>query len=174
MKSLSAMEKIAEVLEKDRRRRQRLEERDRRERARILAVEFGRTRGWIRAQGPFSLEQLGRRSNRIQSERTGFATDFVCYRDPSSRRPAAIALHVDPWPGMRPELDKICQRFGLQYEAVTDFPCWIDGTQFVVFTPADRVPEPSRPTSKKRRPRKMQLPLFPDWKDGCPRKRGIR
>src|SRR5262245_18873253 len=100
----------------------RRESRERRQGTRILAQEFARERVWLRSPTPFSLEQLHRRSNKIRAgEDTAFNSEAQFYREVKSRRPAGIAIHYRDWPEIGPELEAICARFGLRYEAVVNF-----------------------------------------------------
>ncbi len=120
--------------------RQKKENREQRQSVRILADEFGRQRGWLRSRSAFSIEQLHRRSSKIRAkEDTAFNVDTVFYRERQRPyRPAAIVAHYASWPEIGPELERICEEFGLRYEAVADFPCWIDGAQLIVFTSATK------------------------------------
>ena len=115
------------------------EERERQQSARILAAEFARQRGWVRAQSLFSLEQLARRTSKILGDGTSLSNrDAVFYREKRRPcRPAAIAVHCSPWPEIGLEVERIAEQFGLRYEAVLDFPAWVDGAQLVIFTPTE-------------------------------------
>lgn len=125
------------------------DEKERRQSARILSGELARLRGWLCAVTPFSLEQLNRRSNKIRrGEDTALNRETVFYREKRSRRPSAIAVHLSGWPEVGPEIEDVCERFGLRYEAVADFPAWVDGCQLVVLTPG------AGSTSQKRRRRR--------------------
>lgn len=142
--------------------RRKKDDRERLQSMRILAEEFGHQRGWLRSKTAFSLEQLRRRSNKIRvGEDTAFNTDTVFYRERQRPfHPAAIAAHYPTWPEIGPELEQVCERYGLRCEAVVDFPNWIDGAQLVVYTPAAKA-TPRKKAARKgaRCPTQMKLPF---------------
>jgi hypothetical protein len=142
----------------------RQEERERRQSERILADAFGTQRGWIRSSAKFSLEQLSRRTSRILGDGMIFTGDVVFYREKQRPcRPAAIALHFAPWPDVGPVVENIAECFGLRYEAVADFPGWIDGAQLIVYTPRATQQEKNRkkaPPTCRTRVSPNQLRLF--------------
>ncbi len=145
------------VLEQERRK----DERSRLQAERILAVEFARERGWLFARTEFSLEQLSRRSNKIRhKEDTIFrGCDLNFYRERSSRRPAAIAMHIAN-PDLA-SLEEIARRFSLQVEVVRDFPGWVDGSQLIVYTPSGEAPQrrKRRKEHSERCPKQLFLPF---------------
>jgi hypothetical protein len=105
-----------------------------------IAVEFGHRRGWKLSRKVFSLSQLlARRPGRTPTDYgeglPGVMDHPYYYR--LGRRPAAIACHIYDWNVNEQEAREICNRRGMTYEVVRDFPSWWfpRHTQLVVFTP---------------------------------------
>ena len=121
------------------------------------AAEFGRLRHWRLTGEPFTVGALAGLPAEVQVPRR-FLDHPYYYRDWRGR-PVAIAVHLYDWPEVGPEVEEICERVGLHYEAPVHPPSWWypGRTQLVLYTMAAR-------RRKCRRSSPLQLVL--PFKDG--------
>lgn len=109
-----------------------------------LAREFGRRNGWRLSKHWFTWGQLARGSH-CRTRQDCFdglpnphaAADhrYFFRRD---RRPAALVVHLYNWSVCRPDVAKVCDRYGLAAREVDDFPSWWypGATTLIVYEPA--------------------------------------